>query len=93
MDCLAAQSIIVAAHCLVLLIPAPNNQHSNHPAINMPVTEVGCMVVKPDVDLTDEHSPGAQILARAWTAATSEPTGPYRLYWGLEVENPCNLWG
>lgn len=59
----------------------------------MPVTEVGCMVVKPDVDIMDENSPGGRIITKAWKAVTSEPTGPYRVYWGLEVENPAYSWG
>lgn len=51
------------------------------------------MVVKPDVDIMDENSPGGQIITKAWKAVTSEPTGPYTVYWGLEVENPTYSWG
>ncbi|KUI70035.1 hypothetical protein VM1G_05291 [Cytospora mali] len=58
----------------------------------MAVTEVGCMTVKPGVDVMDENAPGGKILVTAWKQATSQPTGPYRIYWGLEVENPTNIW-
>lgn len=59
----------------------------------MPVTEIGCMVVKPGVDIMDENSPGGQIITKAWKAVTGEPTGPYTVYWGLEVEDSNNMWG
>lgn len=62
-------------------------------SITMAVTEVGCMVVKPGVDIMDENSQGGQILNTAWKAVTSEPTGPYTVYWGLEVEDPSHMWG
>ncbi|KAH8902601.1 hypothetical protein BR93DRAFT_953726 [Coniochaeta sp. PMI_546] len=58
----------------------------------MPVTEVGCMVVKEGVDVIDETTPGGKILATAHKKITSEPTGPFRIYWGLEVEDPKHLW-
>lgn len=59
----------------------------------MPVTDVGYMIVKPGVDVMDETSPGGQILTKAWNTVTSEKTGPYTVYWGVEVENPSNFWG
>lgn len=59
----------------------------------MPVTEIGCHGVKPGVDFMAESTHEGQILTAAWKAATSEKTGPYNLYWGMEVENPSNFWG
>lgn len=59
----------------------------------MPITEVGCHPVKHGVDVVDETTREGQIMARARKAVTSEKTGPYRVYWGLEVENPSNSWG
>ncbi|KAI3401966.1 hypothetical protein diail_3940, partial [Diaporthe ilicicola] len=32
-------------------------------------------------------------LLSIWKGVTSYPTGPYRVFWGTEVENPSNLWG
>ncbi|ROW01351.1 hypothetical protein VMCG_05888 [Cytospora schulzeri] len=58
----------------------------------MAITEIGCVVLKPGVDVIDESTPGSNILVTAWKKITSQPTGPFRIYWGLEVENPSNLW-
>ena len=58
----------------------------------MAVTEIGCMVVKPGVDVIDENAAGGKILTKAWKEVTSQPTGPFRVHWGLEVEDPSNLW-
>lgn len=59
----------------------------------MAVTEIGCMTIKPGVDVTDENTPAGKIIVDAWKGITSEPTGPFRVYGGLEVENPINHWG
>lgn len=58
----------------------------------MGVTKITCMATRPGVDVTDESTPGGKILATAWKNITSQPTGPFRIYWGLEVENPAMLW-
>lgn len=58
----------------------------------MPVTEFGPMVVKPGVDVMDETTPAGKIVTSAWKGVTSEKTGPFRVYWGMEVENHENLW-
>lgn len=50
------------------------------------------MVVKPGVDVMDETTPGGKIVTAAWKGVTSEKTGPFRVYWGMEVENPENFW-
>lgn len=59
----------------------------------MVVTEAGCSIVKPGIDVMDESTPEGQILLSIWKGVTSQPTGPYRVFWGTEVENPANLWG
>lgn len=41
----------------------------------------------------DDSTPEGQILLKIWKGVTSQPTGPYRVFWGTEVENPANLWG
>lgn len=58
----------------------------------MTITEIGCQVVKAGVDIMDETTHEGKILMKTWKTATSEKTGPYRIYWGMEVENPTNLW-
>ncbi|KAK7705827.1 hypothetical protein SLS64_007775 [Diaporthe eres] len=59
----------------------------------MVVTEAGCSIVKPGIDVMDDSTPEGQILLSIWKGVTSQPTGPYRVFWGTEVENPANLWG
>lgn len=61
-----------------------------HP--KMPVTEFGPMVVKPGLDVMDESTPEGNIVTTAWKGVTSERTGPFRVYWGMEVEYPQNFW-
>lgn len=58
----------------------------------MPVTEIGRMTVRPGVDVMDETTREGQVVTKAWKAVVSEKTGPYRMSWGLEVENPANFW-
>ncbi|KAF3761870.1 hypothetical protein M406DRAFT_358121 [Cryphonectria parasitica EP155] len=58
----------------------------------MPVTEVGCMTVRPGLDVMNETTREGKIVTTAWKAVTSEKTGPYRVSWGLEEENPVNFW-
>ena len=58
----------------------------------MPVTEVGCMGVKPDLDVMNDSTDEGQILTGVWNAVTTLPGGPQRVYWGLEVEDPSKLW-
>lgn len=58
----------------------------------MPVTEFGPMVVKAGLDVMDESTPEGKIVTTAWTGITSENTGPFRIYWGMEVENQQNFW-
>ncbi|KAG8170225.1 hypothetical protein KVR01_000970 [Diaporthe batatas] len=59
----------------------------------MAITEAGCSIVKPGIDVMDESTPEGQILLKIWKGVTSQPTGPFRVFWGTEVENPANLWG
>lgn len=59
----------------------------------MVVTEFGCMTVKPDHDVLNEDTPEGKILSDSWHAVANQPTGPYRVFYGLEVENPSKLWG
>lgn len=59
----------------------------------MPVTEIGSHPLQPGVDYMNEDSPGGKIIVDAWKAVTSEKTGPWRVYWGVEEENPTIAWG
>ncbi|PSR77019.1 hypothetical protein BD289DRAFT_161380 [Coniella lustricola] len=59
----------------------------------MPVTEIGGMRVRAGLDVQDDATPEAQIVRRAYEGITREPTGPYRIYWGLEIERPEYFWG
>jgi hypothetical protein len=58
----------------------------------MPVTEVGCMGVKPNLNIMDPSTHEGRVLTRTWKAVTSAPGGPHRVCWGLEIENPLRLW-
>jgi hypothetical protein len=58
----------------------------------MAVTEIGCMGVKPGLNVMDESTQEGQVLIGAWKAVTSAPGGPHQVYWGLEVEDPSKLW-
>ncbi|KAM0185761.1 hypothetical protein ACHAPI_012041 [Fusarium lateritium] len=58
----------------------------------MTVTEVGCMIVKPDLDVMNDSTPEGQILTGAWNTVLSKPGGPQRVYWGSELEDPSRLW-
>lgn len=59
----------------------------------MPITEIGFHSLKPGVaDVMDETTKEGKILTTAWKAVTNEKTGPYCIYWGVEVENPSNFW-
>ncbi|KAK2767205.1 hypothetical protein CKAH01_15323 [Colletotrichum kahawae] len=59
----------------------------------MPVTEVGCMGVKPDLSPMDDSTPEGSFLSGVYTAVTVAEGGPYRAFWGTEMENPLLLWG
>ncbi|OCT49661.1 hypothetical protein CLCR_07434 [Cladophialophora carrionii] len=52
----------------------------------MPVTEVGCMGVKPGLDVMDDTTEAGQILTHAYKTVITAPGGPYRAYWGVEIE-------
>jgi hypothetical protein len=58
----------------------------------MPVTEVGCMGVKPGHNIMDETTAEGQILAGAYKAVVAAPGGPHHVYFGLEIEDPSKLW-
>ncbi|KAF4466088.1 hypothetical protein FALBO_7046 [Fusarium albosuccineum] len=58
----------------------------------MTVTEVGCMGVKPGLNIMDPSTEEGQILAGAWKTVTSKPGGPQRVYWGLEAADPSKVW-
>jgi hypothetical protein len=68
-----------------------NNAHFT-PQIKMTVTEIGCMVVKPDLDVMNDSTAEAQILTGTWNTVLSKPGGPQRVYWGLESEDSSRLW-
>jgi hypothetical protein len=58
----------------------------------MTVAEVGCMIVKPDLDVMDDSTPEGQILTGTWNTILSKPGGPQRVYWGLESKDSSRLW-
>ena len=55
------------------------------------VTEFSYFATKPGLDLFDENQPEYQALVNAADTALSQP-GAQRVYYGLEVENPSNVW-
>ncbi|KAG9506268.1 hypothetical protein J7337_003250 [Fusarium musae] len=59
----------------------------------MAVTEVGCMGVKPNMNIMDHTTPEGKILTDAWKTVTSKPGGPQRVYWGLESVDASKVWG
>lgn len=58
----------------------------------MTITEVGCMGVKPNLNIMDETTPEGQILKGAWGACVNAPDGPRSVYYGLEIEDPSKIW-
>ncbi|KAF4989947.1 hypothetical protein FGRMN_8789 [Fusarium graminum] len=58
----------------------------------MTVTEVGCMVVKPGLDIMNNSTPESQILTRIWNTILSKPGGPQSVCWGLESVDPSKIW-
>ncbi|KAF5544799.1 multidrug resistance [Fusarium phyllophilum] len=58
----------------------------------MTVTEVGCMGVKPNMNILDHTTPEGKILNGAWNTVISKPGGPQRVYWGLESVDPSKVW-
>ncbi|KAF5632401.1 multidrug resistance [Fusarium tjaetaba] len=59
----------------------------------MTVTEVGCMGVKPNMNIMDHTTPEGKILTDAWKTVISKPGGPQRVYWGLESVDISKVWG
>ena len=59
----------------------------------MAVTEFGRMGVKPNHQVMNENTPEGKILKDTYEGIAKMPTGPYRLYWGLEIEDTSKLWG
>ncbi|KAF5667815.1 hypothetical protein FHETE_5584 [Fusarium heterosporum] len=59
----------------------------------MTVTEVGCMVVKPGLDIMNDSTPEGQILTGTWNTVLSKPGGPQRVFWGLESVDASKVWG
>ncbi|KAH6893014.1 hypothetical protein B0T10DRAFT_591874 [Thelonectria olida] len=58
----------------------------------MVITEVGCMGVKPGLNIMDQAILEGEILTQAWKTVTTKPGGPYRVYWGLEKVDPSKVW-
>ncbi|KAF4337429.1 hypothetical protein FBEOM_8706 [Fusarium beomiforme] len=59
----------------------------------MTVTEVGCMAVKPNIDILDPSTAEGKILNDVWKTVVSKPGGPQRVYWGLEYPTePSKVW-
>jgi hypothetical protein len=59
----------------------------------MTITEIGCMGVKPGIDIMNEETEEGKILPGVYKFVTTTVGGPYDFYWGLELENPLKLWG
>lgn len=58
----------------------------------MAITEIGLMGVKPSHPIMDPNHPSGAILSKIYETIASAPGGPSKLYYGLEIENPLNLW-
>jgi len=58
----------------------------------MPVTEIGCMGVKPSLDVMNEGTTEGQILSTLYNYVVTASGGPLRVYWGIETEDPSYLW-
>lgn len=58
----------------------------------MTITEVGCMGVKPGLDIMDESKPEGRVLPEAYDIVVTKPGGPSRAAWGLEDEDPSRVW-
>lgn len=58
----------------------------------MSVTEIGCMRVKPALEVMNQDTPEGQILNKLYNYVVSAPGGPLRVFWGIEVEDPSYLW-
>ncbi|KAH7375901.1 hypothetical protein B0T11DRAFT_271189 [Plectosphaerella cucumerina] len=58
----------------------------------MTVIEIGCMVVKPGLDIMDPSKPEGRVLPGVWNTVTTSPGGPSRVCWGLESEDPSRVW-
>jgi hypothetical protein len=58
----------------------------------MAVTEIGCMGVKPNLNIMDPSTREGRIMTGAYETVVSKPGGPQQLYWGLEIENPLAVW-
>lgn len=50
------------------------------------------MGVKPSLDVMNEGTKEEQILSNPYKYVVNAPGGPFRVYWGTEVENPSFLW-
>ncbi|KAF2661832.1 hypothetical protein K491DRAFT_773790 [Lophiostoma macrostomum CBS 122681] len=59
----------------------------------MAIIEIGRMGVKPNHNVMDESTPEGKILRDTWERIIEQPTGPHRLFWGLEDEEPLRIWG
>ncbi|KAI5457535.1 hypothetical protein BGZ63DRAFT_365110 [Mariannaea sp. PMI_226] len=58
----------------------------------MTITEVGCMGVKPGLNIMNQVTWEGQILTNTWKTVIAKPGGPYRVYWGLEMDNTSRVW-
>jgi hypothetical protein len=58
----------------------------------MAVIEIGCMGVKPGLNIMDDTTQEGLVLTGAWKAVTAIPDGPHQVSWGLEIENPLTIW-
>lgn len=58
----------------------------------MTLIEIGCMGVKPGIDITNETTKEGQVLPKAWDAVLAAPGGPNWISWGQETEDPSRVW-
>ncbi|KAF6819241.1 hypothetical protein CPLU01_13090 [Colletotrichum plurivorum] len=58
----------------------------------MTVIEIGCMGVRPGLDVMNDNTPEGKVLPTAYNTVTVTPGGPYNAFWGLQLEDPTRVW-
>lgn len=58
----------------------------------MTVIEIGCMGVRPGLDIMNDDTPEGKVLPTAYNTVTATPGGPYNAFWGLQLEDSTKVW-